>query len=276
MTTSRLRILNVLKCVICPNLDQNMRAGTGLVYTINIYMHLSHPLDLRACVLRCPALTRGYKTVSIKMPRLHAWISKMYLKVPRPHKWISSGLSQGAPPSRMDIRRCVPRYPTLTYGYQTVCLKVHPETHTRDLRSSDQNVLFVPRINMVEIKMEEESFSAAAQNCRTVLLVKLELPKQCNLSGNLFILSKLFRHSSFVSWHICCVYPLSFMLCVPFVIYDVCTLCPFYAVCTFVIYYVCTFVIYVVCTFAIYYVFTFVIYDVCDLCNLLCVYLCHF
>ena len=47
--TTCLLILNLLKCDICPDLNQNLRAGSGLL-TINTCMQLSDPLDLRACV----------------------------------------------------------------------------------------------------------------------------------------------------------------------------------------------------------------------------------
>ena len=56
---------------------------------------------------------------------------------------------------------------------------LEPPKRTRDLRSSDQNVLFVPRN---KTKKGEGSFSVAAPNCGIMSPVKLEIQKQFTLS----------------------------------------------------------------------------------------------
>ena len=54
-----------------------------------------------------------------------------------------------------------------------------PPKRARDLRSSDQNMLFVPRI---KTKKGEGSFLWRHQNCGIISPVKLELQKQFTLS----------------------------------------------------------------------------------------------
>ena len=54
---------------------------------------------------------------------------------------------------------------------------LEPPKRTRDLRSSDQNVLFVPRI-----KTKKGLFLWRHQNCGIISPVKLELQKQFTLS----------------------------------------------------------------------------------------------
>ena len=76
-----------------------------------------------------------------------------------------------------------------------------PPNRSRDRRSSDQNILFVPRI---KTKKGGGSFFWCYQNRGIVSPVKLELQIQFNLLENKFkknILTKIFRPSSFVSWH---------------------------------------------------------------------------
>ena len=59
-----------------------------------------------------------------------------------------------------------------------------PPKRTRDLRSSDQNVLFVPRN---KTKKGEGGVLWRHQNCGIISPVKLELQKQFTLSGKFFL-----------------------------------------------------------------------------------------
>ena len=86
---------------------------------------------------------------------------------------------------------------------QPIYLKemLEPPKRTRDLRSSDQNVLFVPQI---KIKKGVGSFSVAAPKLWNHLPGEIRTLKTVHSfkkNLKLFILTKLFRPSSFVSWH---------------------------------------------------------------------------
>ena len=59
---------------------------------------------------------------------------------------------------------------------------LEPPKHTRGLRSSNQNVLIVPRI---KTKKGEGSFSVAAPTFGIISPVKLELQKQFTLSAKI-------------------------------------------------------------------------------------------
>ena len=72
---------------------------------------------------------------------------------------------------------------------------------TRDLRSSDQNVFFVPRI---KTKKGEGSFSVAAPKLWNHLPGEIRTSKTVQSfrkKFKTFFLTKLFRLSYFVSWH---------------------------------------------------------------------------
>ena len=96
---------------------------------------------------------------------------------------------------RIKFKICLVTFKALCNN-QPIYLKkmLKSPKRTRGLRSSDQNVLFVPRI---ETKKGEGSFSVTAPKLWDHLSVKLELQKQFTLSEKKL---KLFFNQAFPTW----------------------------------------------------------------------------